>query len=77
VGIQLRQGIDKVYVPYKLSGKVIDCKPKWFYIKNHGKTLLVITQGPPIIRPEWKEALGYQPNSRFAQVNCKSEGKIR
>ena len=47
--------MDKMYIPYKLSSKVIDWKPKWFYIENHGNTLLVIDQGPPIIRPEWKK----------------------
>jgi hypothetical protein len=51
VGIQLRQGIDRVYIPYKLSSKVID----WLYIANHGETLPVITPGPPIQRPEWNK----------------------
>jgi len=55
VGIQLRQGMDKVYIPYKLSSKVIDWKPKWLYIPNHGKSLPVITPGPPIQRPEWNK----------------------
>ena len=47
--------MDKVYIPYKLSSKVIDKKPKWLYIKNHGDTLPVITPGPPIQRPEWNK----------------------
>jgi len=34
VGLQLRQGKDKVYIPYKLGGKVIDWKPKWLYVEN-------------------------------------------
>ena len=55
VGIQLRQGMDKKYIPYKLSGKVIDWKQKWFYIGNHGSTLPVIALGPPVVRPEWKK----------------------
>ena len=55
MGIQLKQGMDKVYVPYKLSSKVIDWKEKWFYIKNHDNTLQVITSGPPVIRPRWKK----------------------
>ena len=29
-GIQLRQRMDRVYIPYKLSHKVVDWKPKWF-----------------------------------------------
>ena len=33
-GLQLRQGKDKVYIPYKLSNKVIDWKLKWFYVEN-------------------------------------------
>jgi hypothetical protein len=49
--------MDKVYIPYKLSGKVIDWKQKWFYIENHGNTLPVIAPGPPIIRPEWNKKL--------------------
>jgi len=55
VGIQLRQGIDRVYIPYKLSSKVIDWKPKWLYIANHGETFPVITPGPPIRRLEWNK----------------------
>ena len=33
-GLQLRHVKDKVYIPYKLSSKVIDWKPKWFYVEN-------------------------------------------
>ena len=36
-GLQLRQGKDKLYIPYKLSSKVIDWKPKWLYIETNGK----------------------------------------
>ena len=43
-GIKLRQRMDKVYIPYKLSGKVIDWNQKWFYIGKHGNT-------PPVIAP--------------------------
>ena len=42
-------------IPYKLSSKVIDWKPKWFYIENHGSTLPMIALGPLVIRPEWKK----------------------
>ena len=42
VGLQLRQGRDKVYIPYKLSSKVIDWKPKWLYIENQWETLPAI-----------------------------------
>ena len=47
--------MDRVYVPYKLSGKVIDWKQKWFYLWNHNATLPVITLGPPTIRSEWNK----------------------
>ena len=47
--------MDWVYAPYKLSGKVINWKQKWFYISNHGNTLPAITLGPPTVRPEWKQ----------------------
>ena len=44
-----------MYIPYKLSGKIIDWKQKWFYIGNHGNTLPVIAPGPPIQRIEWNK----------------------
>ena len=44
-----------VYIPYKLSSKVIDWKPKWFYIENQWETLPAITPGPPTQRPEWNK----------------------
>ena len=45
--------MDRVYIPYKLSDKIIDRKQKWFYIGNHGNTIPVIAPGPLIQRPEW------------------------
>ena len=45
--------MDKVYIPYKLSQRVVDWKPKWFYVENQGKTLPTIAHGPPIIQVEW------------------------
>ena len=56
-GLQLRHGKDKVYIPYKLSGKVIDWKSKWFYVENQWESVLVITPGPPIQWPEWNKKL--------------------
>ena len=41
-----------MYIPYKLSNKVIDWKPKWLYIENQWEALAVITPGPPTQRPE-------------------------
>ena len=54
-GLQLRQGKDKVYIPYKLSGKVINWKPKWFYVENQWESVLAITPGHPIQWPEWNK----------------------
>ena len=45
--------MDKVYIPYKLSGKVIDWKSKWFCIGNHAPTLPDRTHGPHKIHKEW------------------------
>ena len=45
--------MDRVYIPYKLSQKVIDWKPRWFYVKNHGNSLPPILAGPPVHRTEW------------------------
>ena len=47
------QRMDRVYIPYKLSQKVIDWKAKWFYVENHGNSLPPILAGPPIQRAEW------------------------
>ena len=45
--------MDRVYIPYKLSQKVIDWKPRWFYVKNHGNSLPSILAAPLIHRAEW------------------------
>ena len=51
--------MDRVYIPYKLSQKVIDWKPRWFYVENHGNSLPPILAGPPVQRTEWlKKPLG-------------------
>ena len=34
-------GWKKLYIPYKLSSKVIDWKSKWFYVNNHAPPLRV------------------------------------
>ena len=44
-----------MYIPYKLSNKVIDWKPKWLYIENQSETLPAITSGAPIQWPEWNK----------------------
>jgi len=33
-GLQLRQGKNREYISYSLSNKVIEWKPKWFYVEN-------------------------------------------
>ena len=53
-GSSFIKGWISVYIPYKLSSKVIDWKQKWFYIGNHGGSLQVIAPGPLVIRLEWK-----------------------
>ena len=37
-GLQLRQRRDTVHIPYDLSNKVIEWKPKWFYVKNQSRS---------------------------------------
>ena len=54
-GLQLRQRKDRVYIPYSLSSKVIDWKPKWFYIENQWESFPAITPVPPIQWPEWNK----------------------
>jgi len=45
--------MNRVYIPYKLSQKVIDWKPRWFYVENHGNNLPPILAGPLTHRAEW------------------------
>ena len=52
-GLQLRQRKDRVYIPYSLSSKVIEWKPKWFYVENQWESFPMITPRPPIQWPEW------------------------
>jgi hypothetical protein len=56
--------MEKVYIPYKLSGKVINWKEKWFYVENHAPALLSRTPGVPKWHGEWNQ----KPQSLF-QVN--------
>ena len=44
-----------MYIPYKLSGKVINWKPNWFYVENQWESVPVITLGPPIQWPKWNK----------------------
>ena len=45
--------MDRVYIPYKLSQKVIDWKPRWVYVKNYGNSLPSILAGLPVQLTEW------------------------
>ena len=44
-----------MYIPYSLSSKVIEWKPKWFYVENQRDSFPTITPGPPIQWPEWNK----------------------
>ena len=44
-----------MYIPYSLSSKGIEWKPKWFYVKNQWESFPAITPGPPIQWPEWNK----------------------
>ena len=54
-GLQLRQWKDREYISYKLSNKVIEWKPKWFYVENQLGNFPPITPSPPIQWPEWNK----------------------
>ena len=51
----LDRGKTKFTSPYKLSNKVIDWKPRWFYVENQWESVPSITPGPPIQWPEWNK----------------------
>ena len=54
-GLQLRQRKDREYISYSLSNKVIEWKPKWFYVENQWDSFLTVTLGPSIQWPEWNK----------------------
>ena len=54
-GLQLRQWKDREYISYKLSNKVIEWKPKWFFIENRLGSFPSIAPGAPIQWPEWNK----------------------
>ena len=70
MGLQLRQKKDKVYIPYKLNNKVIDWKPKWFYVENQWESVPAISPDPPIQWPEWnkKPVSSSQISELLAQI---------
>ena len=42
-----------MYISYSLRYKVIEWKPKWFYVQNQWESVPSITPGPPIQWPDW------------------------
>ena len=53
--LQLRQRKDREYISYSLSNKVIEWKPKWFYVENQLGCFPPITPSPPIQWLEWNK----------------------
>ena len=68
-GLQLRQRKDRVYIPYNLSDKVIEWKPKRFYVENQSRSFPSITPGSPIQWPEWNK----NQSTRVRSLNYSSE----
>ena len=56
-GLKLRQWKDREYISYKLSNKVIEWKPRWFYVENQLGNFPPIAPGPPIQWLEWNKKL--------------------
>jgi hypothetical protein len=52
-GIQLRQGMEKKYIPYKLLTSLSGWREWWFYIGNHESSLPERTAGALKIAGEW------------------------
>ena len=44
-----------MYILYSLSSKVIEWKPKWFYVQNQWDSFPTITSGAPIQWLEWNK----------------------
>jgi hypothetical protein len=51
--LQLRQGMDKMYIPYKFPSSLSSWKECWFYIGNHAPSLPERTAGVPKITRGW------------------------
>jgi len=64
-GLQLRRGVGSKYIPYKMTGKVIDWKDLWFYVENQAPAFPRRSAGPPIKRASWNSRGG-----NVDQVNC-------
>jgi hypothetical protein len=52
-GVQLRQGLEKKYIPYKFPSRLSSWKERWFYIGNHAPSLLERTARVPKITGGW------------------------
>jgi hypothetical protein len=52
-GLQLRQGMEKVYIPYKFPSSLSGWKERWVYIGNHAPSLPERTARVPKIIGGW------------------------
>jgi hypothetical protein len=55
-GIQLRQGMEKKYIPYKFLTCLSGWREPWFYIGNHELSLPERTAGALQIAGKWTMA---------------------
>jgi hypothetical protein len=51
--IQLRQGMEKKYIPYKFLTNLSGWRERWFYTRNHKPSLPERIVGAPKIHGEW------------------------
>jgi hypothetical protein len=54
--LQLRQGMEKKYIPYKFLNSLSGWREWWFYIGNHHPSLPERTAGVLRIHGEWTVA---------------------
>jgi hypothetical protein len=52
-GIQLRQGMEKKYIPSRFPTSLSGWRERWFYVGNHEPSLLERTAGALKIAGEW------------------------
>ena len=70
--VQLCQGMEKKYISYKLSTKVVDWKSNWFYVGNHEPSLPDRMLGPS--QSLWwmvKHCSRWRSSYRVARWHCK------
>jgi hypothetical protein len=54
-GLQLRQGMEKKYIPYKFPSCLSGWREKWFYMGNYAPSLPERTVGALKIMREWSK----------------------